>query len=63
MQGAKSENSSLFKDFCNDAEMGKNTQMVDFIFTSSLKDISTELNEGSYHNGIADVIRLVAKKL
>ena len=36
MQGAKSANSNLFKDFCNEAEMGKNSQIVGFILTSSL---------------------------
>ena len=30
MQGAKSANSKLFKDFCNDAEMEKNNQIGGF---------------------------------
>src|ERR1019366_4518668 len=37
MRGAKSANSKLFKDFCNEAEMEKNKQIVGFILTSSLK--------------------------
>jgi len=37
MQGAKSANSKLFKDFCNEAEMEKNSQIVGFILSSSLK--------------------------
>ena len=32
MQGAKSANSKLFKDFCNEAEMGKNSQIGGFYF-------------------------------
>ena len=35
MRGAKSANSKLFKDFCNEAEMEKNSQIVGFILTSS----------------------------
>ena len=37
MRGAKSANSKLFKDFCNEAEMEKNSQIVGFILTSSLR--------------------------
>ena len=37
MLGAKSANSKLFKDFCNEAEMEKNIQMVDFILSSFLR--------------------------
>ena len=37
MRGAKSANSELFKDFCNEAEMEKNSQIVGFILTPSLK--------------------------
>ena len=36
MRGAKSANSKLFKDFCNEAEMEKNIQMADFILSSFL---------------------------
>ena len=36
MRGAKSANSKLFKDFCNEAEMEKSWQIVGFILTSSL---------------------------
>ena len=36
MRGAKSANSKLFKDFCNEAEMEKNIQMVDFTLSSFL---------------------------
>ena len=32
MQGAKSANSELFKDFCNEAEMEKNGQIGGFYF-------------------------------
>ena len=32
-------NSMLFKDFCNEAEMEKNSQIVGFILTSSLNYI------------------------
>ena len=32
MQGAKSANSKLFKDFCNEAEMEKNSQIGGFYF-------------------------------
>ena len=37
MRGAKSANSKLFKDFYNEAEMEKNSQIVGFILSSSLK--------------------------
>jgi hypothetical protein len=37
MRGAKSANSKLFKDFCNEAEMKKNIQIVGFILSSSLR--------------------------
>ena len=36
MRGAKSANSKLFKDCCNEAKMEKNIQIVGFILTSSL---------------------------
>ena len=32
MRGAKSANSELFKDFCNEAEMEKNSQIGGFYF-------------------------------
>jgi len=38
MRGAKSANSKLFKDFCNETEMEKNNQIVGFILTSSLRN-------------------------
>ena len=37
MRGAKPANSKLFKNFCNEAEMEKNIQMVDFILPSFLR--------------------------
>ena len=37
MRDAKSANSKLYKDFCNEVEMEKNKQIVGFILTSSLK--------------------------
>jgi len=37
MRGAKSANSKLFKDFCNEAEMEKNSQIAVFILSSSLR--------------------------
>jgi hypothetical protein len=36
MQDAKAANSTLFKDFCNAAEMEKNFKLVDFILSSFL---------------------------
>jgi hypothetical protein len=36
VQGAKSANSELFKDFCNEAEMEKNIQIIRFFLSSSL---------------------------
>jgi len=35
---ATAGNSKLFKDFCNEAEMEKNNQIVGFILTSSLRE-------------------------
>jgi hypothetical protein len=37
MQVAKSANSKLFKDFCDEAEMEKNSQIVGFTLSSSLR--------------------------
>ena len=36
MRVAKSANSKLFKDFCDEAEMEKNSQIAGFILSSSL---------------------------
>jgi len=36
MRSTKSANSKLFKDFCNEAEMENNSQIVGFILSSSL---------------------------
>jgi len=36
---ATAGNSKLFKDFCNEAEMEKNNQIVGFILTSSLRNL------------------------
>jgi len=37
MQDAKAAKRTLFKDFCNAAEMEKNFKLVDFILSSFLR--------------------------
>ena len=58
MRGAKSANSKLFKDFCNEAEMEKNIQMVDFILPSFLTIIALffAINAAAQDNPKGDVV-------
>ena len=50
MRGAKSVNSKLFKDFCNEAEMEKNSQIGGFYFI-----IVPKQGEGTMFNGSISV--------
>jgi len=53
---ATAGNSKLFKDFCNEAEMEKNNQIVGFILTTSLRGVRTGVSLRAVHYGISNVL-------